>query len=775
MERASFADVLRHLRESRSLTQEELAERAGVTVKAVGALERGERLRPYPHTVRSLADALELREAERARLVASVPSRGSGTVTDAGSAASTSSFPASTFSFPAPILGRTWEIDLVSGLLREPGRHVVTLTGPGGVGKTRLALEVASRMTADFPAGVTVVGLAAVRDPGTVLAHIAAALGVPESASDGTVARLAPYLLGRRVLLVLDNLEQVLRCAPVVAELVSFCPDLVVLATSRAALRIRAEREVVLAPLNVPDQGVTDLDEVAASSAVALFRDRAEAAGATIEWTDRNAAAVAAICRRLDGLPLALELGAAQARLLTPPALLARLDERRRESGPRDLPDRQRTITAALDWSHDLLELDEQRLFARLAVFTGGFSLASVEAVTDEDVLPSLGALVEQSLVLRTEAEDEPRFRLLEPVRQYAAERSQSSGVATATADRHASHFHDVATSARGAQRGPDIVETIDRLETDHANLRSAYLRLIETDRFDEAAELAGSLWLYLGLRGHAREGLTWLDRLDENALGDAARCQARIGRAGLLFVTGEIAPMRGYAEEALALARNVGPESLRSEAAILAGHAAVFTADVEEAGRLLDEGLAAADSAGDPWAHAHALVGRGQLALTIGDLAAADAALTSAVSAARALGNAFTLATSLTRLATVTGLRGDDRATADLLGESTDLSVAARMSWTLSYSLPALAGVAVRLGHADNAARLFGAAASLSATHAVDPRFPVSAALTASDLTMVREQLGEEHFRRAWDAGRTAARDEIAELARAIRRLARG
>ena len=618
--------------------------------------------------------------------------------------------------------------------------------------------------------------LAAVRDPGTVLAHVAAALGVPESASDGTVARLAPYLLGRQVLLVLDNLEQLLRCAPVVADLVAQCPDLAVLATSRAALKVRAEREVVLRPLAVPDEGVDDPTAVAASPAVAMFRDRAEAAGATIEWTAANAAAVAQICRRLDGLPLALELTAANARLLTATALLDRLDERRPEAGLRDLPDRQRTMAATLDWSHDLLESDAQELFARLAVFTGGFSLGSVEAVAAGDALPVLGALVDQSLVLRTEeAYDEPRFRLLEPVRQYAAERAHSSGLATATADRHAGHFHDMATSARAAQRGPDIVATIERLEADHANLRSAYLRLLETDRFVEAAELAGSLWLYLGLRGHAREGLSWLDRLDRGTLSDAARSLACTGRAGLLFVTGEIGPMRSCAEEALELARTGGDESLRSEAAILAGHAAVFTGDADAAARLLDEGLAAADSAGDAWAHAHGLVGHGQLALTLGDLDAAEATLTSAVAEARALGNAFTLATSLTRLATVTGLRGDDHTTADLLGESTDLSVAARMSWTLSYSLPALAGVAARLGHAESAARLFGASASLSATHSVDPRFPVSAALTESDLTTVREQLSEQSFRRAWDAGRTAGNDEIAELAREIRQLARG
>jgi hypothetical protein len=461
--------------------------------------------------------------------------------------------------------------------------------------------------------------------------------------------------------------------------------------------------------------------------------------------------------------------------VLTPTALLARLDERSFDAGLRDLPDRQQTISATLDWSHDLLEPEEQLLFAQLAVFSGGFSLDSLAALAGESALPALGGLVDQSLVLRVAAPDDlPRFRLLEPVRQYAAERLHSSGPATSLADQHARHFHAVAMNAHAKLHGSELVKTIDRLEADHANLRSAYLRLLETDHADHAAELAGSLWLYLALRGRAREGIAWLERLDEGTLGDAGRCRAFTGMAGLLFVTGDIPRMWQYAEHALALARILDDDGLAAEAAVLAGHAAVFTGEVELAGSLLEEGLDRAESAADVWARAHAFIGQGQLALVTGDLDAAETRLLAAESAGRSIGNPFTLATALNSRATVTELRGDHRTTAALLGESTDLSVRARMSWTLGYALPALAGVAMRLGQGESAARLFGASASLSASHSVDPRFPVSHALFERDLAAVRDQLGEESFRRAWDAGRTSSTAEIAELAGELRGLAR-
>ena len=425
-------------------------------------------------------------------------------------------------------------------------------------------------------------------------------------------------------------------------------------------------------------------------------------------------------------------------------------------------------MAAVLDWSMDLLEPEEVDLFTRLAVFSGGFSLDAVEAVASDgegngaDVLPALGALVDQSLVLRVPSpDDEPRFRLLEPVRQFAMMRLHASGLATATADRHAAHFHACALAFRDPLQGQGLVAALDRLDADHANLRSAYLRLLELDRDGDAAELAGSLWLYLALRGHAREGLAWLERIGPGA-SDVARCRALTGRLGLLLHTGDIEGMRRDTDEALTLARRVADPAVTCEILVLTGQGAVFAGDLTGAKPLLDGAEAAAADAGRPWVAAHARIAQGLLALTAGDLAAAGAALTDGERSARAVGNPFTLATALNVRATLTELLGDEPATAALLGEAVALSLEARMSWTLGYSLPALASLAQRVGDPASAAWLFGAGASISAADAVDPTFPVSRALSDRGLDATRAALGEPAFTHEWDAGRAASDAEI-------------
>jgi hypothetical protein len=432
-------------------------------------------------------------------------------------------------------------------------------------------------------------------------------------------------------------------------------------------------------------------------------------------------------------------------------------------------------MTATLDWSHELLEPEERDLFAQLAVFAGSFSLDAIAAVTDAgDGLAALEVLVDQSLVMRVPVvAGQPRFRLLEPVRQYAAERLQASGRAPVIADRHAAHYLGRAVQAHPGLGDGSLVRTLDVLEADHANLRSAFLRLLETDQVGEAAELVWSVWLYLALRGHALEGISWLDRLDGGSLAGRARGSALVAAAGLRYVTGDIPRMRAYADEAMAAEEPDGARA--AEAAILAGSAALFVGDLLPAERAIEEGLARAEASGAAWAVTHALIARGQLSLATGDLDEARDRLLVAETAARELGNAFTLATALNVIATLTEMKGDHRASATLLGESTELSVTAGISWTLGYSIPALAGVAAHLGEVETAAWLFGASASLSAAHAVSETFPASRALSDQNLATTRDQLGEAAFRRAWDAGRTADLDELAALVDELRLLALG
>jgi predicted ATPase/transcriptional regulator with XRE-family HTH domain len=776
---SSFAVVLRRLREARSLTQEELAERSGLTAKAVGALERGERRRPYPHTVRSLAVGLGLDEAERGALVGSVPARNAvpppplaePAPETAGSAATVPSAPAT------PFIGREPEVDRLCALLGDGTHRLVTVTGPGGVGKTRLALEVLAREGPRHPGGAVAVDLSPVRQPALVLPRIAAALGLPELVTGDPLGELVPHLRGLPVLLVLDNLEQLTSAAPTLAELVARCPDLVVLATSRAALRVRAEHEVVLGPLATP--ATDDLPAVAASPAAALLLERAAAAGSPQALTGDDAPALAALCRRLDGIPLALELAAAGLRLLTPATLLERLEGTGLGAGPRDLPERHRTMAAVLDSSMDLLEPEEVDLFERMAVFGGGFSLDSLEAVAGgggaADTLPALAALVDQSLVLRVPSPDgTPRFRLLEPVRQFAMQRLHASERAAETADRHAAHFHERATSSAVLLEGPDLTGTLDRLEADHANLRAAHLRLIELDRHGDAVELVGSIWLHLALRGHAREGLSWLERIGPGA-SDLARCRALTGRLGLLLITGDTTPMRREADGAVAACARVADRSVTAETMALAGQAAVFAGDLEVGREWLAQALLLAETSGRQWVGVHTPLAQGQAALVAGDLATAAEVLPEVVRSARGRGNPFTLATALNVHATLTELVGDEPATAALLGEAVMLSLDARLGWTLGYALPALASLALRVGDPASAAWLFAAGASVSAADAVDPTFPVSRALSDRGLDATRTALGDGDFARHWEAGRTARDTEIRERTAAVMRSAGG
>ncbi|MFF5232421.1 ATP-binding protein [Dactylosporangium sp. NPDC000521] len=791
-----FAVVLRRLRESRSLTQEELAERAGLTAKAIGALERGERRRPYPHTVRSLADGLALDDDDRAALVAAVPGRdaaprAAGPAPPAGPwwsseppppadrVTAPSPAPGGSRYAPAgpttPLIGREGALAELLALLGSGTRRLVTVTGPGGVGKTRLAMEVLRLAAPDFPGGAQGVDLSAVREPKLVVPTIAAALGLPDTVGVDPLDALVPHLAGLRMLLVLDNLEQLTQAAPVLAGLVARCPDLVVVATSRAPLRVRAEHEFVLGPLTTPT--ADDVDAVASSPAVALLLDRAAAAGSPTVVTDADAPALAAIVRRLDGLPLAVELAAPGLRLLSPWALLTRLEQPGPGAAPRDLPERHRTMAAVLEWSMDLLEPEEIALFERLAVISGGFSLDTVEAVAGEgaDVLPALGALVDQSLVLRVPSPDrQPRFRLLEPVRQFAMRRLHASGLATATADRHAAHFHARATASAALLEGPDLVAVLDGLDADHANLRSAFLRLIELDRDVDAAELAGSVWLYLALRGHAREGLAWLERIGPGA-SDVARCRALTGRLGLQLLAGDTVSMRRDAGAAVALAGRVAEPAVTCEVLALAGQAAVFAGALDDADELLARALTQAEAAGRRWVAVHTRLAQCQRALVAHDLATAGLILPEAVRAARAVGNAFTLATALNVHATLTELLGDEPATATLLGEAVALSLAGRMSWTLGYALPALASLAQRVGDPASAAWLFGAGAWISAADAVDPTFPVSRALSDRGLDATRTALGEPRFAREWDAGRAASDTEIQARAAVVTTRAGG
>jgi predicted ATPase/DNA-binding XRE family transcriptional regulator len=503
-----FGVLLRRYRLAAGLSQEELAERARLSVQAVSALERGVRRAPHRNTVTLIAEALGLSPADHAALETSVSRRRSLVTMSVRLDSATTNLPLQ----PTRLIGRDDELEVLRSLLRRLDVRLVTLTGAAGTGKTRLAVEVAAGLLDDFADGVFFVDLAPIRDATAVPSVIAQTLGLRETSEQPLPVSLMEALRGRQVLLVLDNCEQVVAVAPYVATLLAACPRLKLLATSREPLHLRWEQEFPVPPLALPD--LTDLsspDTLGDVPAVALFVRQAQAAKPDFTLSENNAHAVATICVRLDGLPLAIELAAARIHLLPPQALLARLTHRLQllTGGAHDLPARQRTLRDTIAWSHELLSPPEQTLFRRLAAFAGGWTLEAAEVVCAGDgieeagVLELLEALVERSLVVAQDGVEEMRYRLLETIREYALELLTAANEDDRARERHLAYFERLAVAAAPAMEwGPDGLVWLKRLERERDNLHAALSWAAAGGDVAAGQRMTAALWRYWWQRG---------------------------------------------------------------------------------------------------------------------------------------------------------------------------------------------------------------------------------------------------------------------------------
>jgi predicted ATPase/DNA-binding XRE family transcriptional regulator len=764
-----FGAHLKALRDAAGFTQEELATIAGLSVHAVSALERGERRRPHTDTVRALSAALDLSAETRNALLESARAPAHPAAADESSSVA----------LPLPLtvlLGREADVQALRQWLTDPAVRLVTLTGPGGAGKTRLAMEIARAIGAEGVARVVFVPLAAIRNPAFVAPAIAEAFGLPDVSAPSLPMRVRAACDSRPTLLVLDNFEQLLDAAPLIADLLAAVGMLRVLVTSRAPLRVRGEREYGVGPLalDVDDQAASPAD-LARVPAVRLFVERVRDVKPGFRLTRANGPIVTAICRRLDALPLALELAAPWIKVLTLEQLLSRLtdDVLLSSVGRRDLPERQQTINATVAWSYQLLPANEQRVFRRLGALPGRFPieaaiavLASREDTDEDDVIRDAASLIDRSLLLRADSAvaTRPLYQMLETVRAFASLELTAAGERDEAVEGLAGYC--VAEAARAAKGlvGPAQGDWLDRVRDDLESYRSALAWLVERGRASDATDIAWGLKYFWLIRGHAAEGLRWYEQiLNMPSLAPAAESRALLGAAGMWWTQGEVARARSGVERVIALAHDVGDLETVAHAEHVSGHVEHALGHLHEARERFARSIERFRQLEIPSGTGTALNGMAVLALATGDAGHAERLLDEATAVLGQAGPWF-LTWALYARAVLAVRRGNSDEAITLVRESLTRIRELHDKFALVYELVPLAAAAALKSDGAWAARILGA------RDAVTERTGVTVVDTSvRDLQEYAERearvrLGPDRWALAYAAGRGASIDSMIE-----------